>query len=275
MPRRGPYVPAPKIKMIFSDGGADGEESLQRIIEGLPRHLRTGGRFHTLVLGADCEDEAFETRIRKWLGPHEGEFDLVMVSHSLRSPGEFVARSIAKGKVALDHLKYWSECWNRRKVQFLFYGSILIRRHEGGRPGFTARVQSGEHCAPQYLEYLLDFETECRGPAASQLLLNSHPCISPGAELHVLHRLHDGRFAPDAFAIESKAPFVSEVRCGSWLVGVVSECDGKKTWREHLERARREGVFGPETTEEDFAGVLEMLVVQGILTIRERPHPAE
>ena len=270
-----PYVPAPKIKMIFSDGGADGEEILQRAIEGLPRHLRTGGRFHTLVLGADCEDEAFETRIRKWLGPHEAEFDLVMVSHSLRSPGEFVARAISKGKVPLENLKYWTECWNRRKVQFLFYGSILIRRHEGGRSAFTARVQSGERCAPEYLEWLLDFETECKGPSAAKFLLDAHPYVSPGTELHVLHRLRDGRFAPEAFAIESKLPFVSELRCGSWLVTLVSECDGAKTWRDHLERARQEDLFSAETTGEEFADVLRTLVAQGILRLRERPLPPE
>jgi SAM-dependent methyltransferase len=270
-----PYVPAPKVKVIFSDGGADGEEILQRIIEGLPRHLRIGGRFHTLVLGADCENEAFEARIRKWLGAKEAGFDIVMVSHSLRSPYEFVARALAKGKVGLPDLKYWTDSWNRRSVQFLFYGSILIRRHAEGRPGFTARVQSGERCAPEYLEWLLDWETECRQPGVSGFLLDAHPYVSPGAELHVLHRLQEGRFAPAVFAIESKLPFISELRCGNWLVSVISECDGARTWREHFDRALREGIVGPETTGEEFGEVLGMLVGQGILRLRERPLPTD
>ena len=270
-----PYVPVPKIKMIFSDGGEDGEQILKCAIEGLPRHLRTGGRFHTLVLGADCEDEAFETRIRKWLGPHEADFDLVLVSHSLRPPAEFVARAVAKGKVPLVDLKYWSDSWNRRKVQFLFYGSILIRRHAGGRRGFTARVQKGEGFRPTHPEWLLDWETERTHPAAARFLLDSHPYISPGTELHVLHRLQEGRFAPDAFAIESKTPFVSELRCGSWLAAVISECDGTRTWREHMERAQQQGLVSREATGDEFAGVLGALVSQGILRVRERPLPAD
>ena len=270
-----PYVPAAKIKIIFSDGGADGEEILQRCIEGLPRHLRTGGRFYTLVLGADCESEAFEARIRRWLGKAESEFDLVMVSHSLRSPTEFVARAVAKGKVALTELQYWAQSWNRRNVQFLFYGSILIRRHEGGRPAITARVQSGERMGPQDVEWLLTWETECKNPAASGFLLDSHPYISPGTELHVLHRLHEGRFVADAYAIESKAPWVSELRCGPWLAGAIAACDGSKTWREHFTSAQQGGGLESEATAEEFAGLLGMLVGQGILRIRERPVPAD
>ncbi len=269
-----PYVPAPKIKTIFSDGGEDGEEILKRIIEGLPEYLRVEGCFHTLVLGADCEDETFEARIRKWLGPHEAEFDLVMVSHSLRSPEEFVSRAVAKGKVPLKNLKYWADSWHRRKVQFLFYGSILIRRHAGGRPALTARVQSGERSGPEYQAWLLAWETERLDPATTGFLMEARPYISPGAELHVLHRLREGRFVPDAFAIESKAPFVSEVRCGPWLAALISACDGVATGREHLERAQQQGLIGGDVTQAEFADVLGTLIGQGILRVRERPLPA-
>src|SRR5205807_2146263 len=106
-----PYVPAPRTELIFRDGGDDGEQILRRIIEGLPRHLRVGGRFYTLVLGADLEDENFEDRIRKWLGPSQAEFDLVMVSHSLRPPSGFVANSLNSGKIRLKDLKFWTETW--------------------------------------------------------------------------------------------------------------------------------------------------------------------
>jgi SAM-dependent methyltransferase len=270
-----PYVPAPKITMIFSDGGEDGEEILKRAIEGLPRHLRIGGCFHTLVLGADCEDEAFEARIRKWLGPQEAEFDIVMVSHSLRTPGEFGARILDKGKVTLRDLKYWLDCWHRRNVQFLFYGSILIRRHGTERTAFTARVQKGEGFTPEHVEWLLDWETERHRPDAARFLLAARPYIAPDAELHVLHRLQEGRFVAAAFGIESKTPFVSDLRCGSWLAAVISECDGARTWSEHFDRARQEGLISPETSEDEFAGILAMLVYQGILRLRENPLPSD
>jgi SAM-dependent methyltransferase len=270
-----PYVPAAKIKMIFSDGGETGEEILAGIIQGLPRHLRTGGRFHTLVLGADCEGEAFEDRIRKWLGPQQGEFDIVMVSHSLRSPLEFVARSLAKGKVGLPELKFWSESWNRRKVQFLFYGSILIRRHNGGRTGFTARVTSALGYGPDHQTWLLDWETDCEDAAFRAGMMDWHPALAPDAELKVLHRLKEGRFAPAAFAVQCGTPFESEIRCKEWMVALLSECQGEVTWRDHLARAKSLGMISPDTTEDEFAGILRALAGQGILRIQERPMPPD
>ncbi|SPE38463.1 Methyltransferase small (fragment) [Candidatus Sulfopaludibacter sp. SbA3] len=270
-----PYVPAPKIKIIFSDGGADGEEILAGIIQGLPRYLRTGGRFHTLVLGADCEGEAFEDRIRKWLGPQQDEFDLVMVAHSQRSPLEFVARALAKGKVGHPELKFWLETWNRRKVDFLFYGSILIRRHAGGRAPITARVLSALGYGPDHQEWLLEWETGCADPAFQAGLMDWHAYLPEDAELKVLHRLQDGRFAPVAFAVECGTPFNSEVRCKDWMVTLLSECNGDSTWRDHFDRVKRLGLISDDTTDYEFAGVLRTLAGQGILRVKERPLPPD
>ena len=270
-----PYVPAAKIGMIFADGGADGEEILQRAIEGLPRHLRPAGTFHTLVLGADCEGQNFEDRIRLWLGPKQAEFDLIMISHSLRPPSEFLARAITKGNVAVSNLKYWAESWNRRNVQFLFYGTILLRRHAAARPPVTLRVQRGATCGPRHAEWLLGWAAECEDHAFTASLMDTHPTMAPDIELRVLHRLEDGRLTPQFFAVESYAPFNSEVRCASWLVALISACDGAHSWREQFERAVREGLVNPETSAAEFGGLLAALVGQGILRLPEHPLPPD
>jgi SAM-dependent methyltransferase len=266
-----PYVPAPRTELIFRDGGDDGEQILRRIVEGLPLHLRTDGRFYTLVLGADLEDETFEARIRRWLGPNDAEFDLVMVSHSLRTPAEFVANSLKSGKVRLRDLKFWTDTWARRKTQFLFYGSVLIRRHASARQPVTARVQRGAGFQASHQDWLLDWETECRQPGATEFLLNSHPSMAPAAELHVLHRLSEGRFVPEMFGIEIKEPFVTDLRCSQWMVALIAACDGEKTWGELLDRGRENGIFHTEIPNDELAEVLRTLVAQGILRIRERP----
>jgi SAM-dependent methyltransferase len=270
-----PYVPAPQIKIIFSDGGPDGEQILAGIIQGLPQYLRVGGRFHTLVLGADCEGEAFEDRIRKWLGPKESEFDLVMVAHSLRPPMEFVARAVAKGKVGLTELRFWADTWVRRRTEFLFYGSILIRRHAGDRRGITSRVMSNLGYGPDHQDWLLNWESDCEDPAFRVSLMDLHPALAPDSEMKVLHRLKDGGFAPAAFALSTSTPFDSEVRCQDWMVGLLAECIGEGTWRDHYNRARRDGLISPETPEDEFAGLLRTLAGQGVLRIRERPLPAD
>lgn len=270
-----PYVPAREIKMIFSDGGPDGEQILAGIIQGLPRHLRVGGRFHTLVLGADCEGEAFEQRIRKWLGPQQSEFDIVMVAHSLRPPLEFVARAVAKGKVGLPELRFWSDSWVRRKAEFLFYGSILIRRHDGSRRAITSRVVSNRGHSPEHQEWLLDWETDCEDPSFRAFLMESHPALAADAEVKVLHRLRDGRFAAAACAISSSTPFDSVVRCQDWTVALIAECTGEVTWRRHFEHAKREGLISADTPEDDFADLLRTFAGHGILRLRERQLPPD
>ena len=260
-----------KTQLIFRDGGDDGEQILRRAIEGLPEYLRVGGRFYTLVLGADCEGEPFEARIRKWLGERQAEFDIVMISYSLRPPREFVANSLAKETIAIDDLKFWTDCWRRRKVEFLFYGSVLIRRHAQGRAPLTARVPKGEGFRPEHQDWLLDWQTESRDPEAAPRLLEFHASIAPDCQLRVMHRLHEGRFVPELFGLETSGPFHSELRCQSWLVALISDCDGSRTWGEHFEKARAEKLISSEITREEFVELLSVLAGQGILRIRERP----
>jgi SAM-dependent methyltransferase len=266
-----PYVPAVQTEFIFRDGGDDGEQILRRVVEGLPQYLRPGGRFYTLVLGADLEDETFEARIRRWLGAHESAFDVVMVSHSLRTPSEFVANSLRGGKVKLRDLKFWTDTWARRKAQFLFYGAVLIRHHEKARAPFTARVQRGNGFQPAHLDWLLDWEAECREPGATDFLFGLRPAIASNAQLHVLHRLHEGSFTPELYGIEINEPFVTDLRCAKWTVALIASCDGRRTWREVLEDSRKAGLVADEVPNDEFADLLRALVGQGLLRVAERP----
>ena len=46
-----PYVPALSETHVFRDAGETGESVLERIVAGLPRHLRLGGTFYGLSAG--------------------------------------------------------------------------------------------------------------------------------------------------------------------------------------------------------------------------------
>ena len=65
-----PYVPALSETHVFRDAGETGESVLERIVAGLPRHLRLGGTFYGLSAGWDTAEGPFEARIRRWLGDH-------------------------------------------------------------------------------------------------------------------------------------------------------------------------------------------------------------
>jgi SAM-dependent methyltransferase len=263
-----PYVPARQDTMIFRDAGEDGERIIRRVVEGLPEFLRPGGRFYMLVTASDREGEAFEDRIRLWLGDAQDEFDLVMVSHTLTTPKDVVGNMLARHNTPLDEVLYRQEIWSKKKVQFLFYGTVVIQRHADERPAFTARVQKGEGYQPQHAEWLLNWHS---GAAATTNLLECHAAMSPAVELGVFHRVREGRLVPEVFSLKCPGPFDTECVVQSWLAKVVSQCNGQSTWGELMESAKTAGMLDPAVTPEEFGGVLVAMAGSGLLLVAEMP----
>jgi len=263
-----PYVPARQDTMIFRDAGEDGERIIRRVIEGLPEFLQPGGRFYMLVTASDREGEPFEDRIRLWLGDAQEEFDLVMVSHTLTTPKDVVGNMLAKHNTPLDGVLYRQEIWAKRKVQFLFYGTVMIRRHTDQRPAFTARVQKGEGYRPDHTEWLLNWYTGAEDAAS---LMGYRPSISPAVELGVFHRVREGRLVPEVFSLKCAGPFDTECVVQSWLARVVSQCNGQSTWGELMDSAKTAGIIDPAVTPEEFASVLTAMAGSGLVRIAEMP----
>ncbi|MEO8368815.1 MAG: methyltransferase [Candidatus Solibacter sp.] len=268
-----PYVPARRNAMIFRDGGEDGEQILRGIVEGLPRFLRPGGRFHSFVVAADCEGQWLEDRLRLWLGATEGEFDLVLAAHTLTDPRDLTANSFLGQNTALDDIRYRHEIWARRKVKFLFNGSILIRRHDAVRPAITARVLKGDGFTARHVEWLLEWSTEVRDSTRIEELMELRPLLSPHAEMAVTHRVRDGQLSPEVFALRSNRPFESECMLQPWLAQIVAHCDGATSLREYFDRAKSDGVVPAAVPDAEFLETLEPLVSSGLLWIKERPLP--
>jgi len=271
-----PYVPARRNTMIFRDGGEDGEQILRRIVEGVPRFLRPGGRFYTMVTAADCEDQPFEDRLRLWLGEAQAEFDLVLAAHSLTPPKDVAAGSFLGRKTPVEDILYRHEIWARRKVRFLFHGSVLIARHPpaAARPAFTARVLKGEGFTHRHVEWLLEWSAEVRDAATIERLMDLRPFLSPYAEMAVLHRVREGRLVPAVFSLRSGRPFEAECVLEPWLAQIAARCDGETSWRQHFERAKSDGAVPAATAEQEFLDLLDPLISNGLLWIAEKPFPA-
>ena len=105
------------------------------------------------------------------------------------------------------------------------------------------------------------------------MLLETRPALSPFCELHIVHRVQDGRFSGEEFRLEAAQPFDARVRCHGWLAQIVSQCDGVTTWREHFASAQEAGIVDPGGTVEDFAQVLRPLMSTGILQSADWPFP--
>ncbi len=269
-----PYVPAKISKFVFRDAGQDGEQIIRRAIEGVPEMLRPGGRFYSLQLATDREGETFEQRIRKWLGPQQAEFDVMLGAHSIRTPAEFLADTATRKSASPVESSDLMDLWQETKTKYLVYGAVLIERHTLPRPPITGRIQTGKGYTGRHLEWLLEWQKALTRANSLEMLSNCHPFLAPDCTLHVVSRVHEGRFRMEEFTLKSQAPFRSSFRCEGWVTQILSECDGVRPWHEHFERARRDGLISEKIPAKEFAGLLSLLVSLGILRVAEWQLPA-
>jgi SAM-dependent methyltransferase len=260
-----PYVPAKQLKHVFADAGDDGEVIIRRAIEGLPQFLRPGGRFYSLQVATDRGSETFEQRIRKWLGDSEDEFDIILGVHVSRTPLEFLATGELLGRMTLDASRDWIDLWDKTGAKFMVYATVLIERHDAPRDALTTRVHKGEGYTGRSLEWLLDWRKFTGSPGHVEKLLSIRPNVSPDLTLRVVRRLHDGGFREEEFRLEIPGPFRTSFRCAEWLIRVLPDCRGVKTWQEHFDSAKSGGLIDEDVSADDFARLLGQLVASGVL----------
>jgi SAM-dependent methyltransferase len=264
-----PYVSSRirKQGMVFAEAGDDGEQIIRRAIEGVPRFLRPGGRFHSLQVATDREGESFEQRVRKWLGPGNEEFDVMVAVHSRRSPLEFLGNPQIRSQFTLEGIREWVKLWEETQTEYVVYATLLIERHDQPRPMLTHRVEKGKGYSGRELEWLLDWLKQTIRPDHVDMLLNCRPLARPENEVCEIRRLGENGFQTEHYSLEIPGPFRSDLSCEQWLTEVVPLCDGTRTWREQYEHAVSAQLIRPEVPTDAFARLLGMLIAIGALKI--------
>jgi methylase of polypeptide subunit release factors len=270
-----PYIPAWKDRatLFFRDGGKDGEEILQKIIQGLPAHLSPDGRFYCVTLATDRENETFEQRIRRWLGPDERDFDVVLVASEVkRKPEEIIAGIIARGW--LNRLSPTIALYEELKVTAMFYGAVMVHRKSEHRPAATGRALKSVKAGQEVMEWVYQWETAAVTPAFSQELLDDRPRHAPHMKLVVTHTPEEEGLIPTAFALKSDYPIVIDATCAPWLAVVLGACNGSMTGMDIYKEMKEQNVLEPNMTAEDFANVLRLLGSSGVIEFSGHPLPA-
>jgi hypothetical protein len=238
---------------------------VRRIIEGLPRYLRPGGRFYSLTMGSDRE-QPFEHRLREWLGPHEAEFDVIFVNRTTRTPREWAAESVIANHGVVDDIANWRAFFEGLHVHALVYGLVIIQRRAEARPVFTVRRQTGPRTGPREHAWLLDWETATVSGGLEGLLA-AHPRSAPGIELTIQHHFDNGNWVPAEYLLETEHPFNNELRAQAWTAYLFTCADGSRTAGELLEKLKADGALHAETPPLEFAQMLATLISGGFLHI--------
>jgi SAM-dependent methyltransferase len=260
-----PYLPVFRRHAIFDSGGQDGEEIVRRMIQGLPRYLRAGGRFYSLTMGTDRE-KPLEHRVREWLGEKESEFDVALVERRTFDPREFVAESVVRYRGLISDIPQWQKFFEQLGVRGLVYGFLMIQRRAERRPVFTVRRQLGPATASADHHWLLDWETSAiRSGASDMLALRLR--TREGISLRVTHKLEGQAWTPESYRFDIRHPFDMELNAQAWAAHLMQRADGSLTGAQLLEAMKSDGAIVPETPPLEFANMLALLVSGGFLQI--------
>lgn len=225
-----PFEPPLKQNLIFSVGGEDGEAILARLIAEAPAHLEPGGRLYCLVSGTDRLHEAFDERVRRWLGAASEECDVALFVRQKLTPREYAIEQILGDNADAWKIEEWSRFYQKLEAVRVIVGHLVVQRRASDRAVFHVRQDLGERAVVGDMEWLVDWETRCAESLDS--LREWRPLAAEGWQLHVRHDFADGGLALRELVLKQSHPFAVELTCGESLPQVLCRCDGSHTTAE-------------------------------------------
>ena len=256
-----PYVPAEETEMVFRDGGADGEQITRRIVAEVEPYLRPGGQLYVDCVMTDRAGDPLEHRVRRMLGPSEGEFDVVVIRGGVVDPRIYRAERLQTGQMTPQAFLHQTELFKRLRVEQFVATTVLIQRRTSERPVVTRHRVLTPETRAYHLQWVLDYlaRTVEWGSDDADRILSYRLRTSPRAELRVRSMLRDGEWSPVETRIAAMVPFAVEAPCPPILSTLLARCDGRLTGREHLDALRASGDVPPEKTDADFAQLIREL----------------
>jgi methylase of polypeptide subunit release factors len=262
-----PYVPSREMRLVYRDGGSDGEGVTRRIIAGLPEHLRPGGDFHCTCTATDRKDAPLEQRLRGMLGDAAIDFDIAVVVTNEFDPTEYYVRLAIAGRGTWPEAEEWHHHFAQLGVTKMVYATIAIVRHERPHAPFTVRRRAGSATGATELSRLVRAAEESASSEALDRLLDSRPVLQPHVSLKSEHGREDGEWAMRSCALATEVPFDVGLPCPPAMLPLVGRMNGTRTVRELYEDASREGTLTDDAKIERLASYIHMLAAHGIVDL--------
>ncbi|MBS1825251.1 MAG: methyltransferase [Acidobacteria bacterium] len=224
-----PFVPSTKTTAVFAAGGEDGEQILARFLEGCVERLEPGGSVNALVMGSDREDDAFETRLRRYLGAEAEECDVALFARKTMTPMDFAFDQMLLKSGDTSGLYRWIELFQRFRMEQMVLGTLLIQRRKEKRSVFTLRHTLAVGAGIADLERVMDWQTRCMSGESIREVLTARPKSSGNWEALSKHQMQNGQMATISYSIMARSPFEHTLECPPWVVSMAAKADGEMT----------------------------------------------
>lgn len=271
-----PYVPSIEQKMIYRDGGADGEQITRRILGGLSTYLAPGGRCHLTCVATDRTGAPLEARVREMLGTAHEEFDVLVTTTLEYEPVSYFTRTALEGRMEWSALQRTLEVHRDLRIERMIYSHIEVQRRRVERPTFTARRNVGAGGGWQETDWLMGWETRVASGDEGLLrsLFTTAPRVPAGVAVEI-EMLQDqpSNWAPNRCAVRVELPFQVRIECPVWTVDLLTWCTGDVTVAQLYERLGSAAGMTDTEGALRFLHFVRTLAGAGILEFDSMPLP--
>jgi hypothetical protein len=272
-----PYVAGSEMRLVFRDGGEDGEQVTRGIVMGAPAHLRPGGTLHCTCAVTDRVDRPFERRLREWLGEAEGEFDVFFFPRTAQEPLPFLVEQATRGREPWSEVEPRAAAFARLQVERIVYGSFVVRRRlaaDADRPPITLRRRATPSATGADVLREMAREAAVAAPGFAAALADAPLEASDAVTFSLTHGLVDGAWQATACRVHLAEPFVVDAEVPPWIAALLVRCDGTRPVRAIVAELRAEGMVPDALRPEELLPLLRVFVAAGVLLPSERPYAA-
>jgi hypothetical protein len=269
-----PYVPALTHVYDYRDAGEDGEHVSRRIVQGLPTHLRPGGRCTITCALTDRAGAPIEQRVRGWLGDAASEFDVVLLQR--RDWDALHAfRSVTRQKESFAGVEAWLEHFHALRIERFVLCSFELRRDAAGRRPVTVRRRAGARVDAAAMDYACRWARHAAAPGtAESRLTGQRPRVVPGTQLRTGRRADErARWQTVGATVVTDYPVAAAVDVPPAAPKLLELCDGTRDLRGLHAALRKAGLVGAEVTTAHVAELVELLLSVGALEVAACPVP--
>jgi SAM-dependent methyltransferase len=271
-----PWVPSVGDAVVFRDGGEFGEAIIQRIIEGVSRHLDSGGTAVIVAVGRDTAEATFENRVRGWLGPAGQDCDVILGVEKALAP-ENVFDSIRKQYFKDNPLDgdRLADRFRESGTDKFIYGALFIRRTDQPvtEPPLRVRMSSGAVAAD--FDRVFAWRSHRRSPGFDRYMQSAKPRLAPQVELNVRHVVKDGALVNGGAVLTVENALPAYLKTEAWTTPLFSAFDGEHAVAQIFERIRNTEQMPDVFTSAAFTDFVALLIERGFIEANVPPRRAD
>ncbi len=263
-----PWVPSTGDNMVFRDGGDTGEAIVERVVAGIPRHLRPGGTAILVTLGRDGRDATFQQRVRNWLGDAGRDCDVILGVETIISIDDMI------GSIRRLHLNDDAEKAARLAGRFrelgterFVHGAVFVRRtgEPLADPPLRLRM-SADATAPDF-ERVFAWRQRRRRDGFAEWLMAARPRLSPHFEMNVRHIVRNGALTADSALLTAKRALSAVVQPDVWIAQLCTQLEGTLTVEQVFDAGRQANRIPEGFTPAAFLDFVGQMIERGVLDI--------